>query len=147
MLANAAWFCLIAGVGLSILGFLTISKLLDIMLPVPEAHGIALSYSRWRLLGVVSMGMTMALKAFFDGIGKTWVHLVSALVMNVFNVLFCFLFIFGKRDAPHQGHGRARRGLRGVHRHVDRPRHHDASTPRASERSTSPYGGRTSRAR
>ncbi len=36
-----------------------------------------------------------AFKAFFDGIGKTWVHLVSALVMNVFNVTFCFLFIFG----------------------------------------------------
>ena len=65
------------------------------MLPVPEAHGIALSYSKWRLLGVISMGMTMAVKAFFDGIGKTWVHLVSALVMNVFNVLFCWLFIFG----------------------------------------------------
>jgi putative MATE family efflux protein len=39
--------------------------------------------------------MTMAVKAFFDGIGKTWVHLVSALIMNVFNVLLCWLFIFG----------------------------------------------------
>lgn len=95
VLANAAFFCLIAGIGLSILGFITISGLLRIMLPVPEAHAIAHSYSKWRLLGVVSMGMTMALKAFFDGIGKTWVHLVSALVMNVFNVLLCWLFIFG----------------------------------------------------
>jgi multidrug resistance protein, MATE family len=95
VLANAAFFCLVAGIGLSILGFLTISGLLRIMLPVPEAHAIAHSYSKWRLLGVISMGMTMALKAFFDGIGKTWVHLVSALVMNVFNVLLCWLFIFG----------------------------------------------------
>ena len=97
VLANAAWFCLVGGIGLSILGYLSIDSLLKIMLPVPEAHGIALSYSKWRLLGVVSMGMTMALKAFFDGIGKTWVHLVSALVMNFFNVLFCFLFIFGNK--------------------------------------------------
>ena len=95
VLANAAWFCVVGGIGLSILGFLTISSLLHVMLPVPEAHAIALSYSKWRLLGVVSMGMTMAIKAFFDGIGKTWVHLVSALIMNVFNVLFCWLFIFG----------------------------------------------------
>jgi putative MATE family efflux protein len=95
VLANAAWFCTIGGVALSILGFLTIDPLLHVLLPVPEAHAIALSYSKWRLLGVVSMGMTMAFKAFFDGIGKTWVHLVSALVMNVLNVLFCFLFIFG----------------------------------------------------
>jgi len=95
VLANSAFFCLVAGVGLSLLGLATIDKLLRIMLAVPEAHAIASAYSRWRLLGVVSMGMTMALKAFFDGIGKTWVHLVSALVMNVFNVLFCWLFIFG----------------------------------------------------
>ena len=95
VLANAVWFCLVGGIGLSIVGFLTISSLLHVMLPVPEAHAIALSYSKWRLLGVVSMGMTMAIKAFFDGIGKTWVHLVSALVMNFFNVLFCWLFIFG----------------------------------------------------
>jgi len=97
VLANAVWFCLVGGIGLSILGYLTIDWLLHIMLPVPEAHALALSYSKWRLLGVVSMGMTMAVKAFFDGIGKTWVHLVSALVMNFFNVLFCFLFIFGNQ--------------------------------------------------
>ena len=97
VLANAAWFCLVGGIGLSIVGFLTIDRLLHVMLPVPEAHAIALSYSKWRLLGVVSMGMTMALKAFFDGIGKTWVHLVSALVMNFFNVIFCFVFIFGNK--------------------------------------------------
>ena len=95
VLANAAWFCIIAGIGLSILGYATIERLLHLMLPVPEAHAIALSYSKWRLLGVVSMGMTMAFKAFFDGIGKTWVHLVSALVMNVINVLLCWLCIFG----------------------------------------------------
>ena len=97
VLANAAWFCVVGGIGLSILGYLTIGSLLDFMLPVPEARAIALSYSKWRLLGVVSMGMTMAIKAFFDGIGKTWVHLVSALVMNFFNVLFCWLFIFGNQ--------------------------------------------------
>jgi MATE family multidrug resistance protein len=95
VLANAAFFCVAGGIALSILGFVTIGPLLHIMLPVAEAHDIALSYSHWRLLGVVSMGMTMAVKAFFDGIGKTWVHLVSALVMNVFNVLLCWLFIFG----------------------------------------------------
>jgi putative MATE family efflux protein len=95
VLANAAWFCLVAGVVLSVVGFLTIDRLLHVMLPVPEAHSIALSYSKWRLLGVISMGMTMAFKAFFDGIGKTWVHLVSALVMNVFNVACCWVFIFG----------------------------------------------------
>jgi Na+-driven multidrug efflux pump len=49
------------------------------------------------------MAASMAVKAFFDGIGKTYVHLVSAVVMNVFNVLFCWVFIFGHLGAPRMG--------------------------------------------
>ena len=103
VLANAAWFCLVAGVVLSAVGWMTIRHLLGIMLRVPEAHALAHSYSKWRLLGIVSMAMTMALKAFFDGIGKTWVHLVAALAMNVCNILFCWMFIFGRLGAPRMG--------------------------------------------
>jgi Na+-driven multidrug efflux pump len=47
--------------------------------------------------------MTMALKGFFDGLGRTVLHLVSAIVMNVFNVLFCWMFIFGNLGAPRMG--------------------------------------------
>lgn len=103
VLANAAFFCLVAGIVLAIVGALTIKDLLGLILKVPEAHGIAVAYSKWRLLGIVSMAGTMALKAFFDGIGKTWVHLVSAVVMNVFNILFCWMFIFGNFGAPRMG--------------------------------------------
>lgn len=103
VLANSAFFCLVAGIAFAIIGAFTIDSLLGLVLQVPEAHAIAYSYSKWRLFGVVSMAMTMALKSFFDGIGKTWVHLVSALIMNVFNVLFCWMFIFGNLGAPRMG--------------------------------------------
>lgn len=103
VLANAAWFCLLAGFVLMIIGGLSMKSLLGLILPVPEAHDIAMSYSKWRLLGVISMGMTAALKSFFDGIGKTWVHLVSAVVMNIFNIIFCYAFIFGNFGMPRMG--------------------------------------------
>ena len=104
VLANAAFFCLVAGVAFAIIGAFTIDSLLGIILArCGEAHGIALAYSKWRLLGIVSMSMTMAFKAFFDGIGKTWVHLVSALIMNVFNVILCWAFIFGNFGMPRMG--------------------------------------------
>ena len=64
---------------------------------------MAIEYSRWRLLGIVSMAATMSIKAFFDGIGKTHVHLVAALVMNVANVLLCWMLIFGHGGAPRMG--------------------------------------------
>ena len=94
------------------------------MLPVPEAHDIALSYSHWRLLGVVSMGMTMAVKAFFDGIGKTWVHLVSALVMNVVQRAALLAVHLRQRSARHPRDGRAGRRLRCVRLDLGWPRHH-----------------------
>jgi putative MATE family efflux protein len=103
VLANGAFFCLVAGLVFSIIGAFTIHDLLGLILKVPESHAIAHSYSRWRLLGIISMSMTMAIKAFFDGTGKTWVHLISALVMNIFNVLLCWIFIFGKLGAPRMG--------------------------------------------
>ena len=104
VLANAAFFSLVAGVLFAALGGVTIHALLGMVVKVgTPVHDIAYSYSKWRLLGITSMAMTMALKAFFDGIGKTWVHLVSALVMNVFNVLLCYTLIFGHFGAPKMG--------------------------------------------
>ena len=68
-----------------------------------EAQEIAYAYSRYRLLGVVSMSMTMAVKSFFDGISKTYVHFIASLVMNIFNVFMCYAFIFGHFGAPRMG--------------------------------------------
>jgi multidrug resistance protein, MATE family len=103
VLANAVWFTLVAGGLMSVLGLVLLPVMLGGMIKVPEVRSIATEYSQWRLMGVISMAMTMAIKAFFDGIGRTHVHLVSALVMNAFNVLFCWMFIFGHMGAPAMG--------------------------------------------
>lgn len=96
VLANAAFFALVAGVVFSALGYLAMPHILGLILKKsPGAYAAALAYLKWRLLGVTSMATTFAFKAFFDGIGKTHVHLVSAVVMNVLNVVLCYLLIFG----------------------------------------------------
>ena len=103
VLANAAFFCAVAGTIFSIVGLVLLPWLIRLMVGVPEVQAVALSYTRWRLLGVVSMAATMAIKAFFDGIGKTHVHLVASLVMNATNALLCWAFIFGHLGAPRMG--------------------------------------------
>lgn len=104
VLANSAFFCLVAGLVFSIIGAFTIKSLIALMIPDnPPVQQIAYEYSRYRLFGVVSMSMTMAVKAFFDGIGKTYFHFVASLIMNVFNVLFCYSFIFGHFGMPRLG--------------------------------------------
>jgi putative MATE family efflux protein len=103
VLTNAAFFCFVAGTAFSVIGIVCLPWLVKSMISVPEVQAVALEYTRWRLLGVVSMAATMAIKAFFDGLGKTHVHLVAALIMNVANVFLCWMFIFGHAGAPRMG--------------------------------------------
>jgi multidrug resistance protein, MATE family len=103
VLANAAWFCLLVGGLFSLVGLLVLPWILELMIARPEVREVALTYTRWRLFGVISMSMTMGIKAFFDGIGKTHVHLVAAIVMNTLNIFFCWMFIFGHLGAPRMG--------------------------------------------
>jgi putative MATE family efflux protein len=103
VLANAAWFSLVGGAVVSVLGWFLLPSILGLMIEVPDVRAVALAYSRWRMLGIISMAMTMAIKGFFDGIGRTHVHLVAAIVMNVFNVGLCYAFIFGHFGAPRMG--------------------------------------------
>src|SRR5580658_10475979 len=103
VLTNSAFFCLVAGAAFSVIGIACLPWLVKTMISVPEVQGVALDYTRWRLLGVVSMAATMAIKAFFDGLGKTHVHLVAAIVMNVANVILCWALIFGHLGAPSMG--------------------------------------------
>jgi putative MATE family efflux protein len=103
VLTNAAFFSVVVGAVVSVAGIVFLPSLVRTMVSVPEVQDVAISYTRWRLLGVVSMVTTMSIKAFFDGIGKTHVHLVAALVMNVANIILCWAFIFGHLGAPRMG--------------------------------------------
>lgn len=95
VLANAVWFTLIGGLVILPISYFALPWIFTKQIHVEGVRNIALEYSRWRVFGFVSMAMTQAIKGFFDGIGKTRYHLVASLVMNVFNVLFCWMFLFG----------------------------------------------------
>ena len=95
VLLNAASFAAVAGVLFTIISFLAMTPIIHAVAPSDAVRESANIYLRWRLLGIVSMAVTFAFKAFFDGIGKTHVHLVASIAMNVINVLLCWLLIFG----------------------------------------------------
>jgi len=102
-LANAIWFTLIGGLFTSIAAFLLIPTILERLIPSPEVRQIAVSYTHWRLFAFVSMSMTQAVKGFFDGIGRTTYHFVASLIMNLANIVLCWVFIFGHLGAPQMG--------------------------------------------
>ncbi|WP_338046256.1 MATE family efflux transporter [Polyangium spumosum] len=113
VLFNAALFALVAGVVFSAIGYLATPAILGAIIKVEGARTAADEYLKWRLLGVTSMATTFAFKAFFDGIGKTHIHLVSAVVMNALNIVLCFLLIFGNEALGISKMGIAGAGIAG----------------------------------
>jgi len=103
VLTNAATFALIAGALFSVIGFLILKPLMFALVKNPDAAGYAVEYTQYRFMGIISMAMTFAFKAFFDGLGQTRIHMISALVMNAANILLCWLLIFGNAGAPRMG--------------------------------------------
>jgi multidrug resistance protein, MATE family len=103
VLVNSWVFSLLAGIAFTAIGYLSLPAILGLLIKVPEVREAAQAYLNWRLLGIVSMAMTFSFKAFFDGIGKTHVHMVSAIVMNALNIVLCLIFIFGRWGAPRMG--------------------------------------------
>jgi MATE family multidrug resistance protein len=114
VLFNAFAFALVAGIVFTIVGYSTMHLILGKIIKVEGARAAADAYLQYRLFGVTSMAMTFAFKAFFDGIGKTHVHLVSALVMNAFNIGLCLIFVFGNETLGVAKMGIAGAGLAGV---------------------------------
>ncbi len=103
VLLNSWVFGTLASIAFTIVGYLILPWLLEFAIKVPSVQADARSYLNWRLLGITSMVVTFSFKAFFDGLGKTYVHMWSAIIMNVLNVLFCWVFIFGNWGAPRMG--------------------------------------------
>ncbi|HKO50058.1 MAG TPA: MATE family efflux transporter [Polyangiaceae bacterium] len=99
-----SWVCsLIAGIAFTGIGYLVMPLALNALIRVPEVREAAQGYLNWRLLGITSMAATFSFKAFFDGIGKTHVHMVASVVMNVINVVLCIALVFGHWGAPRMG--------------------------------------------
>jgi len=103
VLVNSWFFAAVAGVAFTALGYLALPSILSLLIKVPDVRAAAEAYLGWRLLGIASMVMTFSFKAFFDGIGRTYVHMASAIVMNIINVVLCIAFIFGNWGAPRMG--------------------------------------------
>jgi multidrug resistance protein, MATE family len=103
VLFNSMLFAFASSVVLTAVAYALLPAALGVLIKVPDVRAAAERYLSWRLLGVVSMVTTFSLKAFFDGIGKTYVHMVASVVMNIVNVGLCLTLIFGRFGAPRLG--------------------------------------------
>lgn len=103
VLVNSWIVAAATSVAFTLIAYLTLPWTVPLIIKVPSVQKAAVGYLHWRLLGITSMVVTFSFKSFFDGIGKTHVHMVSAIVMNAMNVALCLVLIFGRFGLPRMG--------------------------------------------
>jgi putative MATE family efflux protein len=103
VLANAVVLATAASAVVSVIGFFLIPAIFQLTSHDPDYVRIGTAYTQWRFVGLISMVVTAAYKAFYDGTGRTYVHFYAAVFMNVVNVILCWMLIFGEGGAPHMG--------------------------------------------
>lgn len=96
VLFNALCIGVVAGIVGSVLGYVSSPGGLTFLAEGGgQQEAMAIEYAQIRMVGVAGMVVTFAYKAFFDGIGRTYVHLWAAVSMNVFNIILNYFFIYG----------------------------------------------------
>ncbi len=103
VLANALVLALASSAAATLVCWKLVPLVFSLASHDPAYVRIGSAYTRWRFVGLISMVGTAAYKAFFDGTGRTYVHFVAAIVMNIVNVALCWLLIFGNLGLPHMG--------------------------------------------
>jgi Na+-driven multidrug efflux pump len=99
-LTNSLFVAILAGALVSVLGYLYVPEIFKFLNPNPNVVRLGSEYCRIRMAGLLSMVATLSFKSFFDGIGKTHVHLVASVIMNSLNVGLNFLLIYGLWGFP-----------------------------------------------
>jgi putative MATE family efflux protein len=100
---NSLVVAAVASAFLSILGWFAAPYLFRLINPAPDVLRLGVPYLQWRMLGVFSMVTTISYKSWFDGLGKTRVHMGAAITMNIVNFFLNVALIFGKWGFPAWG--------------------------------------------
>lgn len=69
----------------------------------PLVGDLASDFILYRFLGLPFFLITVAYRGFFFGVGKTKIFMISAILVNVLNIFFNYLFIFGNFGFPEMG--------------------------------------------
>jgi MATE family multidrug resistance protein len=95
VLTNSLVIAASTGLLFSILSYAAAPWMFSLLTSNDSVSALGVPYAQMRFLGTLSMVATASYKAFFDGIGKTHVHLFAAMVMNVLNFALNYALIFG----------------------------------------------------
>ena len=76
---------------------------IDFFAANPDVARAGTGYMQWRFIGIGFFLFVVSYRGFFNGIGHTKVFLYSAIIINLSNILFNYVLIFGGVGIPALG--------------------------------------------
>ncbi len=100
VLTNSILVSIVASLVVTVVALASLDYMIELLSPSESVRALATSYSKIRLIGLLSMAAMASYKSFYDGIGRVRVHMMVALFMNVINAALSYLLIFGFSIGP-----------------------------------------------
>ncbi len=102
-LLNSVWVALLASAIITVPALYVVEPYFELITHDPGVRAAGIAYGTPRLIGIFSMVAMQSYKAFYDGIGRVYVFMSIAVVMNLINAGLNYLLIFGNLGFPRMG--------------------------------------------
>ena len=103
VLTNSVALAGVSSVVATIIAIATVPVLFPLMHKDPQVQTIGVEFCQIRFLGILPMVVTASVKSFYDGLGRTWIHMIVAIAMNIINLALCWVLVFGNLGVPAMG--------------------------------------------
>jgi len=99
-LTNSLTIALVAGTVFSLLGFFLSGVIFPLLHDDPDVIRLGTAFCRVRFFSILPWVATFSYKAFYDGLGRTYIHMWAAVLMTVGNFILNTVLIFGPGPYP-----------------------------------------------
>ena len=103
VLNNSLLLSLFIGLLVGLPGYMFAYDFIDFFAANPDVAKAGTGYMQWRFIGIGFFLFVVSYRGFFNGIGHTKVFLYSAIIINLSNIFFNYVLIFGGFGIPAMG--------------------------------------------
>ncbi|MBI5019851.1 MAG: MATE family efflux transporter [Ignavibacteriales bacterium] len=100
VLISSLFLCFILGTIFGVIGFYSSYSIINFFSANDSVTAAGAEYMRWQFVGLPFFLMIVSYRGFFFGIGHTKIFMISAILINLFNIIFNYLLMFGALGFP-----------------------------------------------
>ncbi len=95
VLNNSLLVCAVLGTIFGVIGYYYSFDIIDFFSKDDQVILAGGAYMKYQFIGLPFFLLIVSYRGFFFGIGHTKIFMISAILINIFNIIFNYLFIFG----------------------------------------------------